>query len=142
VPAGVLAIGGLLLILFVLLAVVHFAMRLVTSVDSAGFHLRIHPTGWSLLPRRMTRWDVPLGDVETCEIATYNSLRSTEFWGWHMWGLSAAKGGRYLYVMNPSGLTTGRGVRLRLRTGEMLLVGSARPEELVGAITQKQSRQN
>ena len=70
---------------------------------------------------------------------TYNSLLSREYWGWHFWGLGVAKGGRYLYAMRPSGLFSGRGVQLRLSSGERVLVGSERPEELEDAIATAKS---
>jgi hypothetical protein len=73
------------------------------------------------------------------EVRTYNSLLSREYWGWTFWGLSVAKGGRYLYAMRPSGLFSGRGVQLRLSSGERVLVGSERPEELEDAIATAKS---
>ncbi len=120
-------------------AALHFMMKLVTKLDSSHLHLRIHPHKWSLLPRRMTHKDIALSDISRWEVRTYNSLLSTEYWGWHFWGLGVAKGGRYLYVMRPSSPITGRGVQLQLASGERVLVGSERPEELENAITTAKS---
>jgi hypothetical protein len=135
-PAAVVA-GALLVLVFLPLAVLHFAMKLVTRLDASGLHLRIHPARWSLLPRRMTQKDVPFGDMSRWTVRTYHSLASREFWGWHFWGLSAAKGGRYLYIMQPSGPTSGRGVQVELKSGEVLLIGSKDPQkfaDLIGSV--------
>lgn len=120
-------------------AALHFMMKLVTKLDSSHLHLRIYPQKWSLLPRRMTHKDIALSDILRWEVRTYNSLLSTEYWGWHFWGLSVAKGGRYLYVMRPSSPISGRGVQLELSSGERVLVGSKRPEELEDAISTAKS---
>ena len=116
------------------IAVLTFRTKLVTKLDASTLHLRIYPLKWSLLPRRMMQKDIAVSGICEWEVRTYNSLRSREYWGWHFWGLSVAKGG-YLYVMRPSSPMSGRGVQLRLRSGERVLVGSERPEELERAIT-------
>ena len=118
----------------VVAAVLTFRMKLITKLDASHLHLRIHPQRWSLLSRRMTHKDIPLSDISHWEVGTYNALLSTEYWGWHFWGLSMAKGGRYLYMMRPSSLIRGRGVRLQLASGERVLVGTEHAEELVNAI--------
>ena len=120
-------------------AALHFMMKLVTRLDSSRLRLRIHPQKWCVLPRRMAHKDIALGDISQWEVRTYKSLRSREYWGWHFWGLSVGKGGRYLYVMRPSGPFSGRGVQLRLSNGERVLVGSGRPEELENAISMAKS---
>jgi hypothetical protein len=109
-------------------------MKLVTKLDSSNLRLRIHPHKWSLLPRRMTHKDIALSDIWRWEVRTYNALLSTEYWGWNFWGLSVAKGDRYLYMMRPSSPVSGRGVQLQLASGERVLVGSEHPEELENAI--------
>ena len=137
---------GPVLVLFTVLALVAlvgaaltFMMKLVTKLDSSHLHLRIHPQKWSFLPRRMTHKDIALSEILRCEVRTYNSLRDTEYWGWHFWGLSVGKGGRYLYIMKPSSPIRGRGVQLQLASGERVLVGSERPEELENVITTARS---
>jgi hypothetical protein len=120
-------------------AALNFMMKLITKLDSSHLHLRIHPHKWSLLPRRMTHKDIALSDISRWEVRTYNSLLSTEYWGWRFWGLSVAKGGRYLYMMRPSSPISGRGVQIQLASGERVLVGSERPEELDNAITTAKS---
>jgi hypothetical protein len=120
-------------------AVLTFRTKLVTKLDSSNLHLRIYPLKWSLLPRRMTHKDIALSDICRWEVRTYNSLLSREYWGWHFWGLGVAKGGRFLYIVRPSSPISGRGVQLRLSSGERVLVGSERPEELENAITTAKS---
>jgi hypothetical protein len=120
-------------------AALTFRTKLVTKLDSSDLHLRIYPLKWSLLPRRMTQKDIPLGDISRWEVRTYNSRLSGEFWGWHFWGLGVAKGGRYLYMMRSSSTISGRGVQLWLSSGERVLVGSERPEELGNAIATAKS---
>jgi hypothetical protein len=85
--------GALLVLVFLPLAVLHVAMTLETRVDARGLHLRIRPARWNLLPSRMTQKDVPFGEMRHVAVRAYRSLTSREFWGWHLWGLSAAKGG-------------------------------------------------
>ena len=130
-PAA-LALGALVV------AALTFRTRLVTKLDSSNLHLRIYPK-WNLMPRRMAHKDIALSDIRQWEVRTYNSLRSREYWGWNFWGLSVAKGGRYLYAIRPSGLFSVRGVQLRLSSGERVLVGSERPGELEDAITMAKS---
>ncbi len=137
---------GLVRVLFTVLALVAlvgaaltFKMKLVTKLDSSHLHLRIYPRKWSFLPHRMTHKDIALSDIRQWEVHTYNALLSTEYWGWHVWGLGVAKGGRYLYVMRPSSPIRGRGVQLRLARGERVLVGTEHAEELANAIAMARS---
>ena len=120
-------------------AVLTLKVKLVTKLDSTHLYLRIHPPKWGLMPSRMAHKDIALSDVCQWEVRTYNSLLSREYWGWSFWGLSIAKGGRYLYMMRPSSPINGRGVQLWLSSGERVLVGSERPEELENAITTAKS---
>jgi hypothetical protein len=133
---------GLVPVLFTVLALVAlvgaaltFVMKLDTRLDSSHLRLWIRPRRWSLLPRRMTRKDIALGEISRWQVRTYNALSGTEYWGWHVWGLGVARGGRFLYMMRPDNPVKGRGVQLQLASGERVLVGSERPEELEHAIT-------
>jgi hypothetical protein len=136
---GLVLFAALTLVTLVVAALT-FRMKLVTKLDSSNLHLRIYPLKWSLLPRRMTQKDIALSDISRWEVRTYNSLLSTEYWGWHFMGLSVARGGRYLYMMRPSSPISGRGVQLWLSTSsERVLVGSKHPEELENAITTAKS---
>lgn len=138
-----LGLARVLLAVLAILALVGAALtlmtRLVTELDSTHLSLRIYPQKWSLLPRRMTHKDIALGDISRWEVRTYNALLSTEYWGWHFWGLGVAKGGRYLYMMRPRSPISGRGVQLQLASGERVLVGTKHPEQLVDAITTSRS---
>jgi hypothetical protein len=121
---------------FLPLAVLHFAIRLATRVDTNGLHLRVLPARWSMLPRRMTHKDVPPADLRRWQPRTYNSITGREYWGWHLWGLAAGRRGHYLYVMRPSSPTTGHGVAIELENGDNLFVGTANPDELARALHQ------
>ncbi len=131
-----------LALLFLLLAVPNFILKLVIRLDSSHLHLRIYPLRLPLpfLPPRI--WDIPLSEISRWEVRIYRALLDTEYWGPHLWGLGSAFGGdRYLYGMKPGpGLFRGRGVQLQLRSGERLFLGSEHPEELAGAITQAKRR--
>ncbi len=120
-------------------AALNVMMKLVIKLDSSHLRLRIYPQKWSLLPRRMTHKDIALSDISRWEVRTYNALLSTEYWGWHFWELSVAKGGRYLHMMRPSSPIRGRGVQLQLASGERVLVGTEHAEELANAITMARS---
>lgn len=123
-----------LALLFLLLAVPHFILKLVTSLDSIHLHVRIEPLRLPIpfVPPRMT--DVPLTDISRWEVHTYRALRDRQYWGHHLWGLASASGrSRYLYIMK-GGPLAGRGVQLELRNGEKLLLGSEHPENLARAI--------
>jgi hypothetical protein len=133
-PAPVGLVVALLFVLHLPLVALHFLMNLVVVVDSSGLRVRLYPLRWSMMPSRMTRKDVALGDIDHWQARTHNSVAGTEYWGWHFWGLSAGKDSRYLYVMRPSGPVTAHGVELRLKGGEKLFIGSRRPAELVDAI--------
>ena len=125
--------GGLALV-FLVLAVPNWVMKLVTKLDARHLHLRLDPTGLPMpfLPPRVQ--DIRLSDISHCEVRTYRALSDREYWGNHFWGLATAFRGRaYLYLMN-TGILSGTGVQLQLRGGERILVGSDHPEALASAI--------
>jgi hypothetical protein len=134
--AAALITAATLIVVFLPLAVLHFAIRLATRVDTNGLHLRVLPARWSMLPRRMTHKDVPLADLRRWQPRTYNSITGREYWGWHLWGLAAGRRGHYLYVMRPSCPTTGHGVAIELENGDNLFVGTSNPDELARALHQ------
>jgi hypothetical protein len=130
--------GGLAMI-FLLLAVPNFVIQLVTKLDGRHLHLRIDPSGLRMpfLPPRVQ--DIPLSDISHCEVRTYRVLFDREYWGRHFWGLGTAfRGGAWIYMMN-TGILSGTGVQLQLRSGERILVGSQHPEALAIAITRAKS---
>jgi hypothetical protein len=133
-PPGAAIAATVLALLFALVAVPNFLLRLVTTVDSERLHVRIEPLALPLpfLPPRVR--DVPLSEISRCEIRTYKALSDRQYWGRHFWGLGTGRGGsHYIYLMK-AGALSGRGVELDIRNGHTLLLGSARPEELAGAI--------
>lgn len=67
---------------------------------------------------------VALADIISAEAVTYSPLAEYGGWGIRGWGKSVA--------LNAHG---NRGVRLALRDGRRLLVGSQRPEALAEALT-------
>lgn len=107
-PAGALAaqtgLGALL-----------YSLKMVTDVDPDGIWIRAMPIR---LERR-----IPFGEVTSCEARTYNPL--LEYGGW---GIRYGRSGK---AYNVSG---NRGVQLVLGSGERLLIGSQRANELAGVI--------
>ncbi len=129
-----------LALFFLLLAVPNFIIKLVIKLDSSHLYLRIYPLNVPVpfLPPRIK--DVSLSDIAYWEVRTYRPLFDREYWGTHFWSLGSAFGGwRYLYMMKVNPIS-GRGVQLRLRSGERLLIGYKHPEELASAITLAKSQ--
>src|SRR4051794_15194082 len=127
------AVAGGLALLFALLAVPNFVIRLVTKVDARHLRLRLDPLGLPVpfLPPRDR--EIPLSDISRCEVHMYRALSDRAYWGNHFWGLgSAFRGGADLYLMR------GRGVQLTLRGGERILLSSGHPEALAGVIARDQ----
>jgi len=125
----------MLALFFLLLAVPNVVIELVTRLDLSHLYLRIYPLKLPVpfLPPRVL--NVPLKDITHWEVRTYRPLSDREYWGTHFWSLGRAfGGGGYFYMMTANPLS-GRGVELRLRSGERLLVGSKHPESLASAIT-------
>ncbi len=88
--------------------------------------VRVSPAGVEVEFRPLVHRRIPLADISTCEARVYRPIR--EYGGWGVrWGW---KGGR---AYNVSG---NRGVQLSLRSGESILLGSQRAEELASAIRQ------
>lgn len=89
-------------------------LRMTTTVEAQHIRVVVFP-----FPRKTFRF----GDIDRAEPVTYRPLLHYGGWGWR-WG----KGGM-AYTMRGN-----RGVRIHLRNGKTVLVGSQRPEELVAAI--------
>jgi hypothetical protein len=132
---GALVFTALALIALVA-AVPNLLIRLVTTVDAHALTLRIEPPGLPapfLPPRSMS---VPLGEIARCEARPYRALKDREYWGKHFWGLGTGRRGRYIYLMN-AGPLGGTGVELTLTSGDKVLVGSSRVDELVEAVADR-----
>lgn len=89
-------------------------LRLVTEVRADGVWLRYVP-----LTKRM----IPFAEIERCEAVDYKPLR--QYGGWGVRGLGSNR------AYNVSG---SQGVRLHLRNGAVVVIGSQRPQELALAI--------
>jgi hypothetical protein len=140
VPITVAIIVTTTALLFLLLAMPTFIIKLVTRLDLSHLHLRIYPLKLPVpfLPPRIK--DVSLSDISHWEVRTYRPLSDSEYWGSHFFSLGRAFGGRrYLYVMKANPISA-RGVQLQLRNGEKLFIGSEHPEELNMAISLAKSK--
>jgi hypothetical protein len=89
-------------------------LRLVIDVDDQGVTLRYAP-----LSGRRIRFD----EIERCEAVDYQPLR--QYGGWGVRGLGSNR------AYNVSG---SQGVRLHLRSGDLVLIGSQRAHDLALAI--------
>lgn len=103
----------------VLALLLFFAVvRMVVRVTPKGLDVAFHP----LIYRH-----IPLADIASCEARVYRPIR--EYGGWGVrWGW---KGGRAYNVRG------NRGVQLELRSGESVLLGSQRADELASVIRQQ-----
>ena len=97
-----------------------FSLRLVVEVNEQGVLLHFIPPS-----RRLIRFD----EIERCEATDYQPLR--DYGGWGIRGL----GGNRAYNVSGS-----QGVRLVLRNGNQILIGSQRAADLDLAIDSRLSR--
>ncbi len=118
---SVLVIWGIFWLLFgVGLPLFIYSIRLIVEVRDDGISLRYSP-----LYSRL----IPFEDVKTCEVRQFRPLRDYGGMG-IKW--SSDKGWAYFVDGN-------QGVWIELTNGQRLLIGSQRPEELLGAIQSMQS---
>ncbi len=89
-------------------------LRLVVEVNDEGVWLRYIP-----LTKRLIRF----GDIERCEAVDYQPMR--QYGGWGIRGLGSNR------AYNVSG---SQGVRLHLRNGAVVVIGSQRAQALALAI--------
>lgn len=132
------ALAGGVALVFVVLAVPNFVIKLVTKLDAQHLRLRLDPLGLPIpfLPPRDR--EIPVADISRCEVRRYRALSDREYWGNHFWGLgSAFRGGADLYMMHTR-ILSGTGVQLELLSGERILLGSDHPEALASAIARAQ----
>lgn len=90
------------------------ALRLVVEVHSAGVLLRFVP---------FARQTFLFEDIRHCEAVDYRPLR--QYGGWGIRGLSSNRA----YIVSGN-----QGVRLHLRNGDQVLIGSQRAQDLALAI--------
>jgi hypothetical protein len=103
----------------VLALLIFFALaRLVIRVSPEGVDVEFQP---------LIRRHIPLADISSCEARVYRPIREYGGWGIRFgW-----KSGRAYNVRG------NRGVQLRLRSGESILLGSQRADELASVIQQQ-----
>lgn len=89
-------------------------LRLVVEVRDDGVWLRFVP---------LTKRAIPFEQIELVEAVDYKPLR--QYGGWGVRGLGSNR------AYNVSG---SQGVRLRLRGGDIVVIGSRRPQDLALAI--------
>jgi Family of unknown function (DUF6141) len=116
-PDGVLL--GFWIVFGIGLPLLLYSTRLLTEVRDDGIYVKFFPFHRS--PRR-----IPFGDVTQSTALTFHPIR--DYGGW---GVRCGPEGR-AYIVSGD-----RGVQLKLSNGEILLVGSQRPDELVRAIQAK-----
>ena len=96
------------------ITVLFLKLKLITTVDPDGVHVRFFP---------LTRKHIPFRNIVSSKARTYRPIR--EYGGW---GIRFSRKGR---AYNVSG---NRGVQLELREGKPLLIGSQKAEQLADAI--------
>lgn len=101
-----------------------YHIRLTTEVRSNGLYYRFFPLHCSVQK-------ILLDDLKSYEVRTYSPLK--EYGGWGI--RYGAKGKAYNVKGN-------RGVQFKLTNGELILMGSQRPEELAGALALVIERKN
>ena len=96
------------------IALLFYKLRLITTVDREGVHIRFYP---------FTRKHIAFDIIDTCEARTYRPIK--EYGGW---GIRFSRKGR---AYNVSG---NRGVQLQLTEGRPVLIGSQNAERLAEVI--------
>ncbi len=117
-PAPDIILTAIVAIFGVAFPVFFYLMKLTTEVRSDGLYFRFFP-----LHRFFHR--IPWEDIKEYEVRTYSALRDYGGWG--------IRYGREGKAYNVSG---NAGVHLELHNGDMIMIGSQRPEELASAMAQ------
>jgi hypothetical protein len=102
-----------------LITALFLSVKMITEVRLDGLAVRAHPIA------RLRRF-IPYNQIDSCEPRTYSPIG--EYGGW---GIRYGRGGR---AYNVSG---NRGVQLVLKSGERLLIGSQKSDELASAILER-----
>lgn len=117
VPDGMLILISVIVLLFMGGMLYLFAtLQLITVVDDSGIRLRFRPF--------RTR-HIAFGEIAECAARRYRPL--AEYGGWGL------KYGRSGWAWNISG---DRGVQLVMKSGQRLLIGSQRADDLAAAVRQ------
>jgi hypothetical protein len=115
---GVVIVAGLTFLLTVGLLAFFWTARLTTVVRRDGLLVRFRPIHFS--PKR-----IDLSAVASVESVTYSPL--SQYGGW---------GIRYTLTGKAYNVSGNQGVRLTMREGRSLLIGSQRADELAAAVRQ------
>jgi len=92
-------------------------IKLIVEVKDDHVLIRYYP---------LTTRKIPFFDIQHVEARTYNPIREYGGWGLRGWGNKRA--------YNVSG---DKGVELELQNGQMIMIGSQKPEELALALDSK-----
>lgn len=106
-----LVTAGMFLVIGAVVALFLFA-RLETVIDREGIRLRFPPL---VLKEKIYRWR----DIESCEVVRYSPIG--EYGGW---GVRSGSQGKAYNVAGD------RGLRIRLKAGKSVLIGTQKAEEL------------
>jgi hypothetical protein len=117
-PAPNIILTAIVAIFGVAFPVFFYLMKLTTEVHSDGLYFRFFP-----LHRSFHR--IPWEDIKEYGVRTYSALRDYGGWG--------IRYGREGKAYNVSG---NAGVQLKLHNGDMIMIGSQRPEEMASAMAQ------
>ena len=109
---GLIFITFLMLVLYAGLFYLLLSLKMTTLIDESGIRYRMYPFHFKY---RQISWD----QIEKCEVVEYNPLR--DYGGW---GIRYGKKGKAFNVAGNKGL------ELKLKTGEPLLLGTQKPVEL------------
>ena len=98
--------------------------RLDTAIDREGIRMRFPPL---VLTEKLFRW----GDIESCEVVRYSPIGDYGGWG--------IRSGRQGKAYNVSG---DRGLRIHLKTGKSILIGTQKAEELSAWLQSFRDKEN
>jgi hypothetical protein len=104
--------AGLILmsVFIILLNILFFTFKFETIIDSDGIQVRFFPFH---IKFRTYRWE----DIEECYTRVYSPIREYGGWGLRGWGSDRA--------LNVSG---NKGIQLKFKNGNKLLIGTQSPE--------------
>jgi hypothetical protein len=103
-------------VIMILVIYLFYRLELIVEVRHSSLLIRFSP---------LIKRNVPLSDIIGCDVRTYRPI--IEYGGWGIRRSWRGKGKAYNVKGN-------RGVQLKLRDGESILIGSQRPEELEAAM--------
>lgn len=115
--------GGVLFV--IAFAVAYYVVKFEKEVREDGVYLRVNPSWLNVRRRYRSTKRIAFGDIEKCEITTIGSFTYTD-----TDGARKLKVSKYMPVR-------GDGVKISMKDGESVIVGTQRADELIEAITQR-----